>query len=261
MSFIHYGLSETGRVRPNNEDAWTADAKEGLYLAADGMGGHAAGEVAAHMAVVSLVELFQEKRGLFVSPDSPETRDSAAGLLETVNQKIYTAGVKHPDQRGMGSTVVLCLVRKKKALIAHVGDSRAYLYRAGQLSRLTKDHSVFQELNDRGLASENERRGHPARFQLTQCLGQGQKISPGISILTIIPGDRILLCTDGLHDMVGDNLIQNILLRHDDLQQACEALAAEANRAGGLDNITVLLIMAGKSAKRYLVPFVLTRDY
>ena len=242
--FEHYGLSDIGLKRLNNEDVWNADSAEELYLVADGMGGHAAGEVAAGMAVTLLSRFFLEKNQDLRSLKNPEASRTVADLLETVNRQIYETGMARPEQKGMGTTVVLCLARNDRILIAHVGDSRAYLFRADKLCRLTKDHSVFQELLESGRVSENEQRGHPGRFQLTQCLGHGQKISPAIAVLSIEPGDRILLCSDGLHDMLSDTLIHEILLQQENLREACEKLVAEANRSGGLDNITVLMMRA-----------------
>ena len=244
IRYNHYGLSDTGSVRPNNEDAWAANAESGLYLVADGMGGHAAGEVAAHLAATWIPRIVLEKCG---EPDflvKPSAQVSVINILKTASHEILVASLKNPEHAGMGTTVVLGLIRGDRAMIANVGDSRAYLFRKNELFRLTRDHSAFQELLDKGLVSENEQRGHPGRFQLTQCLGHDSEIHPAVVNLQIKSGDQVLLCSDGLHDMLNDSLIQDVLMRHEDLRSSCEELVAAAKHAGGLDNITVLMIKA-----------------
>jgi protein phosphatase len=238
----HCGMTALGRVRPENEDAWIAVPEEGLYIVADGMGGRAAGEVAAAMVIQQLPELIKEKISADADVGSEKIQGLLTEILELVSRQIYEAGLSRRSQQGMGSTVVLCLIRGKKIIVANVGDSRAYLLRGQTLERLTKDHSVFQQLVDQGLVPEQAQRGHPARFQLTQCMGQPDKVVPGIAVRELASGDLFLLCTDGLHDMLNDTHILKIISQSPVPLNTCSELLAAANRSGGLDNVTVVEI-------------------
>ncbi|MDD5216590.1 MAG: protein phosphatase 2C domain-containing protein [Candidatus Omnitrophica bacterium] len=235
-------VTDIGRARPNNEDFWRAVPEMGLYMVSDGMGGRASGEVAAEMVIELLPILFKHKLPADLPLNTPRMRAIVNDTLLHASLRIFEAGEKNPSHRGMGATVVFCLFRGREVLTAHVGDSRAYLFRAHRLTRLTKDHSVFQLLVDQGEAVEEEASGHPARFQLTQCMGHGMLIEPGLSVMEWIPQDRILLASDGLFDMIDDGTIEKTLQKYSEPSEACKELVAAANNAGGKDNITALVI-------------------
>jgi protein phosphatase len=240
----HAGLSDIGHVRADNQDRWAADPALGLYVVADGMGGAAAGALAAQVVVETLPPLLRQRLHGVADLGAPVAADCLAGALAELSERVRAGSHGRPDLDGMGSTVVLALVRGTEALVAHLGDSRAYLLRDGRLELLTRDHSLAQLLVDCGEIAPEDAGLHPGRAQLTRYVGMPGEALPEVTSLSLRPGDRLLLCSDGLTTMLDDNLIRTILASRAGPDETCRRLVASANAAGGRDNITALVVDA-----------------
>ena len=235
--------SDMGRVRQNNEDSLLVDEQLGLLIVADGMGGHAGGEVASAVAVQAIAAYMKGHLA------GPAPADHTAALLQaairTADEAIWSIAHAHRQLRGMGTTVVLALCQGDRVHIAHVGDSRAYLLHHGELRQLTEDHSVVAQLIKAGRLTPRRARSHPLRHQITRSLG-GQEAVAELQCVIWQGGDYLLLCSDGLTTMVEDHHIAELILQGGtDVQAACEALVARANANGGQDNISVILAHRG----------------
>jgi PPM family protein phosphatase len=227
----HYTGTDTGLQRRANEDSLLA--RSPLFVVADGMGGAQAGEVASRLAV----ESFQGGLG---DPASPEEQLAAHALA--ANARIHELSRSNAEQAGMGTTLTAIYVGPEEVAIAHVGDSRAYCLRAGELLRLTDDHSLVDELIREGRLTPEEAEEHPQRSVITRALGPEETVEVDTRSFRARPGDVYLLCSDGLTSMVAESRLADVLRAHPRLHDAGEALIAEANRAGGRDNITVILL-------------------
>jgi protein phosphatase len=236
------GLTDRGRVRPQNEDRWFADPRRGLFIVADGMGGGPAGAVAAQAVVDALPPLLEQRLEGLASLADPGTLPAVLAALSQFSDKIRAESRHRPGLHGMGSTVVLAIVRQSQAVVAHMGDSRAYLWRGSRLARLTRDHSLIQLLLDCGEITPEQAAGHPARGQITRFVGMPDASLPEARLVPLAPGDRLLLCTDGLTGMVDDARLLAILDETPEPAKACRRLIAAANDAGGKDNITALVV-------------------
>jgi PPM family protein phosphatase len=227
----HYSGSDTGRQRRANEDSLMV--RSPLFVVADGMGGAQAGEVASKVAA----ETFQA--GL---PDAGEPEGALAALVQQANARIYELSHTNAEHAGMGTTLTAIYVGEREVAIAHVGDSRAYCLRDGQLLRLTDDHSLVDELLRQGRLTPEEAIEHPQRSVITRALGIEGVVEVDTRSLRGLPGDVYLICSDGLTTMLSEQLIAEVLLSQSRLRDAGEALIAAANQAGGRDNITVILL-------------------
>lgn len=230
--------SDVGKVRENNEDSFYVDPKAGLFIVADGMGGHNAGEVASRMAT----ERIREQLDASSLPQDEEGIQSV--LRETIQQanaEIYRHGGHYEALQGMGTTVVVVLIRAGKLYVAHVGDSRAYLLRDGTLLQLTEDHTHVAQLVRQGQLNPEEARGHHQRHVLSRVLGGSETVEVDLAVIPY-QGEPLLLCTDGLTDMLEDQEIRDILSPLPEPQKACEILVDEANEHGGRDNVTVVVV-------------------
>jgi protein phosphatase len=233
------GLTDKGLLRPHNEDALLLIDTHGVFAVADGMGGHAAGEVASHLAVEAIEETLA-KRTEQLEVSIPELLLQA---VEDANQRIARQMDEHPECRGMGTTVVIAVVHGGHFWVAHVGDSRAYLLRDNELRQLTTDHSLVNELVRLGMLSREQAARDPRRNVVTRALGSGTVVVPDIQHEQLLAGDRILLCSDGLTTMLGDRTIRELLSQPDlSLDEICTRLVQAANDAGGEDNVTVVLV-------------------
>ncbi len=225
--------TDVGRTREGNEDGYLT--KEPLFAVADGMGGHRAGEVASNMALETLAE---------VAPD--EDAHSLSDRVRAANRVVHQHASEDAELEGMGTTLTALWFEGEEARLAHVGDSRAYLFRDGELSMITEDHTLVQRMVREGKLTRDEADHHPQRSILTRALGVDAEVDVDDFTVELRPGDRILLCTDGLTSMIGEDRIAEILAETPDPQAAAEALIAAANEAGGQDNITtVVLDLAG----------------
>jgi len=229
--------SDVGRVRTVNEDRF-AEFEDGggsrLLVVADGMGGHRGGETASRLAVEAIGDVFAH---------SGEPLDERMGAAtEAANQRVYECGRADPELAGMGTTVVaLCLGKGDEGWVAHVGDSRLYLLRAGKLDPLTADHSLVGEMQRQGMLSAEEAEMHPRRNELTRSIGVGPSVEVEVTRIAVEPGDRFLLCSDGLCIHLGDDEIREVLERERP-SDAARMLVDQANAKGGHDNVTVQVV-------------------
>jgi PPM family protein phosphatase len=222
--------TDTGRQRRENEDSAFASAP--LFVVADGMGGAQAGEVASRLAI----ETFEE--GL---PDDGNAEQQLAGRVREANHKIYECARAEHGREGMGTTLTAAYLDETELAIAHVGDSRAYLFRDGELTRLTRDHSLVDELVRQGKLTEEQAAGHPQRSIITRALGPEPDVEVDTFSYPVHAGDVLLLCSDGLTSMVSEERVAEILGSSQTLDEAGTRLIDAANEAGGRDNITVVL--------------------
>ena len=243
------GASHVGRRREANEDSLIVAPEIGLLAVADGMGGHAAGEVASRIVTDTLREFIGgASSGLIDEPDASTGRSLSndarrlSAAIRLANDRIFQSIAAREELRGMGTTVVAALVSPGKLTLANVGDSRAYLLRGGALRQMSADHSWVQEQIDLGLLSAAEAHRHPFRNIVTRALGSRQDIDADLREEGLLPGDILLLCSDGLNSMVDDDAIRRILSAcGDNPTAACDQLVDCANAAGGEDNITVIV--------------------
>lgn len=238
-------LVDRGQRRKNNQDfaaTFTNLKNQTLAIVADGMGGHLAGDVASKMAVAELGEKFQ--------PTAFEKSEEATRwfiqTLQKVNEDIFQKGQSDPNFFGMGTTVVAVIIFEKEFVLAHVGDSRAYLFKENNLRQITVDHSLVQELVNEGEITQEMARVHPRKNVVTRSVGMPGTLEVDVLALEFSEDEELLLCSDGLTNMVEDQEILEILQSLKTPETKVATLVEKANEAGGLDNITVLLIDFGK---------------
>ncbi len=240
---MHLAVSartDTGRLRKGNEDNLYADANEyrGLFIVADGMGGHAAGEVASQMAVDLISSELADLNDL-VAPDSGER---VSDTLRLANRQVFQRTMREIEKTGMGSTASALLLSDTRYLIGHVGDSRIYLVREGELKQLTRDHSLVQEQVDAGIITAEQARHHPQSNVITCCIGMSSEIEPDILAGETRVGDVFLLASDGLTGMVEDKRLHQLLNSRATPERIVNAMIADANNNGGIDNITAIVV-------------------
>ncbi len=244
-TWVGIGRSEIGLVRAMNQDAFAALDPLGLWAVADGMGGHVGGEIAAQTAIASITAQAQ------LSADTVRQGHIAppaflANAIMQAHHAILGRVQLEPRLRGMGTTIVLLYIDRAEvhtAHLAHLGDSRAYRFRSGSLTLLTRDHTLIENYLDRGLLTPKTARTHPERHVLTQALGMSALVTPTISSYPLGPGDLLLLCSDGLTKMLEDNDIQDIFMAgKGDPIHICDRLISESLDRGGIDNVTVVVI-------------------
>ena len=232
------GRTDVGIIRSGNEDSYLMVPDRGIFVVADGMGGHAAGEVASEMAVRFVSRELGSLKGL--SDDQVADRMRAA--IRSANGAIFQRTLTEHDKRGMGTTVTSMVLYDTRFLIGQVGDSRAYLFRDGKLIQLTKDHSYVQEQVDAGYLTPEQARSHPYSNVITRCVGANSDVMPDIYLGTVKPKDLYLLASDGLTGMLEDHQLADLLTAIRMPQEQVDELITEANRHGGLDNITAILV-------------------
>jgi protein phosphatase len=242
-AFVHYSaaaVSDRGRKRSTNEDAFGYSIEQGVYLVCDGMGGAAAGEVASSLAVDEVMRVLTDR-----APDVP-----LSSLLEQAisdaNQVIYSRAQANTKLNGMGTTLVALVAEERRIQVLNVGDSRCYRLRGGNLEQISLDHSLVDEQVRLGRMSMAEAARSPMRNVITRALGTQSRVTPDIFDLEADPGDLFLLCSDGLTRELTDGSIEQILSRDRTLEGLCGELVIAANQAGGSDNITCLLVRVGE---------------
>lgn len=244
MTLEHASLSDRGRVRQNNEDSCAVFVPEGageladrgaVFVVADGMGGHRGGEIASRIAVRTIVA--------FYTANADENRSHAlARAFREANKTIIEESVADSTLFGMGTTCTALALFRGQAFLAHVGDSRAYHLRAGRVTQITRDHSIVGEMVRSGILSDEDARNHPKRNVITKSLGAQDEIAADMpAALDIEPGDRFVLCSDGLTAYLSDSDIGEVVSGSTPAD-ACKKLVRMANEAGGRDNITVLVV-------------------
>ena len=259
MKITAAGLSDIGRKRKSNEDYMTMDDSMGLYIVADGMGGHLAGEVASRVAVEiiykNVKKWINNKIPLTEIFDTPDMSLSKRGNylssgIKLANRVIYELSQEYTEYKGMGTTIVILAIMTSTVIAANVGDSRIYLIRGNSIEPLFKEHSIVAKQLEMDLISEEEAKVSPLRHILTRNLGSSCTVNADVFEIEHVDNDRFLLCTDGLTDLVSDNEILNIIKNGNDPERICQQLISEANKKGGNDNITVSLILLQKSDEK-----------
>jgi protein phosphatase len=233
-----FAATDIGRQRDHNEDNYLVDPQLHLFVVADGMGGHAAGEVASEMAV----QIVARHLLSLTSVLEQNAAEKLAQAMRDANRAIYDRMLAEVDKQGMGTTASVLVVSDNQFLIGQIGDSRIYLLRDGALTQLTKDHSYVQEQVDAGLLTPEQARYHPYSNVITRCVGASETVEADIYAGEMKPGDVYLLASDGLTGMVDDRRLQQMLLARSGPGRIVDALIAEANGRGGLDNITAIVI-------------------
>jgi len=235
---IFCGKTDIGLRRSNNEDAFIISPELGFCLAADGMGGAAAGELASKIFADTVLEIFADS----TDQSEKEILYRVKKAFSFANEKILEDATQNPNHEGMGCTAELLAFFGGGFALGHVGDSRTYRFRNGQLRQLTQDHTLVQEQIEEGLISSENIRNHPLRNIILRALGQERELALDLLRGKILPGDLFLLCSDGLTDMVQDDQIQEILSSDIDIHRKADKLVESAKAAGGKDNITVVLV-------------------
>jgi protein phosphatase len=232
------GRTDVGVIRSGNEDNYLMIPDRGIFLVADGMGGHAAGEVASEMAVRFITRELGSLRGL--SDDEVSERMRMA--IRSANSAIFQRTLTEQDKRGMGTTVTALALYEARFLVGQVGDSRAYLMRGGKLVQITKDHSYVQEQVDAGYLTPEQARSHPYSNVITRCVGANADVMPDIYVGAVRRSDIFLLASDGLSGMLEDYELAEVLSTGEPPQRMVDVLIASANQHGGLDNITAIVV-------------------
>lgn len=240
------GRSDPGRRHHDNQDRWFADADAGVFLVTDGM----ANDIAPQLVVDHLPDMLAELPFDEQILTQPQFHEQLQDIFRKLNEIVYDRMVE-AGELGLGTTLVLVLARAPRVLISHMGDSRAYLYQQQNLRQLTRDHSLLERLVDKGIISAEEAKNSRTNGGPTRYLGQSGNPKAAIQLLELCAGDQLLLCTDGLTEMLSDEEIQSVFEEHLDPDVTCKHLINAANDAGGRDNITVLILTrgAGKSAE------------
>lgn len=236
------GVSDVGRQRRDNQDAFAADAAAGLFIVADGMGGGPAGEVAARVVVGVLPQSIGRMLARSAQRRARSVRYELRRAVMVLSRELRARTSADPVLHGTGATVVLALFRSGRVHIANMGDSRAYLLRGGHMAQLTLDHSVVGILLRRGEITPEQAGTHPARGRLSRYVGMQAEVYPDVRTLPLERADRVLLCSDGLNGMIPDGEIEAILNSEADPQAASERLVGAANQAGGKDNVTAVVV-------------------
>jgi PPM family protein phosphatase len=240
------GKTDPGMVRDHNEDNYFIDEKMKLFIVADGVGGHQAGEKASEMVVEILPEKIRKIFGEKKEYKFEELVGRISAAITEVNRDVNFASTEKAAFRGMGSTVVSCVIYQNRGIFSYMGDSRAYLLRESFIARLTEDHTVVGLMMKMGDLTQEEADLHPMRHVITRHVGMDGEFGPDTVIVDLKPGDTILMCTDGLSDMISDTEINKIITSNPDIDKAGKKLIQAANNAGGRDNVTVLLVKYGE---------------
>jgi PPM family protein phosphatase len=238
-----FSATDTGRARSNNEDSVGLDAANALAVLADGMGGYNAGEVASNMATSFIkAELGRWLQEAGSNATDADVRRAMDICVDNANRAIFNAANANPHYAGMGTTLVVAVFRDARLLVGHVGDSRAYRLRNGRLAQLTRDHSLLQEQLDAGLITHEQASMSANKNLVTRAVGVEDTVLLETHIHDVLPGDLIVMCSDGLSDMIDEGTVADtILASPNDLQSATRGLIDAANDAGGKDNIAVVL--------------------
>ena len=245
-----------GRVRKNNEDCYSVDSSLQLYVLSDGMGGEAHGEVASQLAVQTILTHCRQAENSRTtpmfgesSPDVSERTNRLVSAIHLANRKVFETAASNPEQKGMGATVVAAWIEAQRLSLAHVGDSRAYLLRAGSMDQLTADHSLVAEKVRVGILTPQEADASEMQSVLTRAVGTNSSVEVDTDEQVLLAGDFVLLCTDGLTRMVTDPEIASTLLTSASAQECAERLVDLANDNGGVDNVSVIVLRVNEKSE------------
>ena len=251
--------TDLGRVRKNNEDYYQVEPSLHLYVLSDGMGGEAHGEVASNLAVQTIVIHCQQAENSRTTPifgepqpDVSERTNRLASAIHLANRKVFETATANPEQRGMGATIVAAWIEGQRLSLAHVGDSRAYLLRAGSLDQLTADHSLVAEKVRIGILTPQEADASELQSVLTRAVGTNATVQVDADEQMLLVGDCLLLCSDGLTRMVTDPEIASTLLTSTSAQEAADRLVELANDYGGVDNVSVIVLRVTQKSEGVL---------
>lgn len=243
--------TDPGRARDNNEDSVAFEESAKVAVLADGMGGYNAGEIASGMATAFIKsELSRWLVEAGSSAQAKEVRRAMEICVDNANMAIFNSANSNAAYAGMGTTLVVGVFREDRLLLGHIGDSRCYRLRGGMLSQITKDHSLLQEQIDAGLISIEQAATSSIKNLVTRALGVEDAVALDVNEHVVEPGDLYLLCSDGLSDMVSDELIARIVGEDTGLDQKADLLISTANENGGRDNISVLMVAVSEAAER-----------
>lgn len=239
--------SDVGKIRDINQDAYyyVEDPTLPIFIVADGMGGHKAGEVASNLAISTVIRHYEKCREKLIKKEMfiPQFLNEA---VEYANDNLIEESKSDNELKGMGTTVTMCLILDGEMYVGHVGDSRAYLLRDKELTQITQDHSLVGELLRIGSITKDEAVNHPKKNIITRALGSDPKIKVDVFNRELKRGDKIILCTDGLTNMVTEGKILDILLSDENPSAICSTLVNISNEAGGIDNTTIMIIKANE---------------
>ena len=252
MELTIYGQTDVGLIRDHNEDSFWYDKELKSAIVSDGMGGHAAGEIASAIAVHSFEKIISSQ-----IPGAETLDDVEKAILSSIgfaNQEVWRTVQKEPSKAGMGATVVGACLWREVCIIGYIGDSRAYLIRSRNIYQITKDHSFVQELVDIGAITEKAALSHPQRNVITRAIGADKDETGDIVTADTIPGDIILLCSDGLTAVLEDREILDIVIQSKSLEIICRSLIEKTLIGGAPDNVTVVLMKTLKK-KKWELPF------
>lgn len=231
-----------GKVREENQDMFFGDPGVPVFLVSDGMGGHRGGALASRIITEDLPVMIENALDRLKAGTPRAIRALLERSIAEQSRQLRLEGASEDGFKDMGATIVIVLFRKDRCFVANVGDSRAYLLRKGRLRQLTRDHSVVSELIENGRLKPENAENHHAQGQITRYIGMERKARPHVRSFALKNADRILLCTDGLTDMLDDRAIAGLLRANDEPEQVCRALVSAANNAGGHDNTTTMII-------------------
>jgi protein phosphatase len=247
MKLQSFGLSDVGRKRSRNEDYFLANDELQISVVADGMGGHSGGEYASRLAVASIEEVIQSMNSdpeatiiSGVNSDESEFGDRLRYAIEVASQKIYDQAMYDQELKGMGTTIAAVIAHEGITYVANVGDSRVYLVRGGKIKQVTTDHSLVSEQMRAGLISSQDAKKHKLKNIITRSVGYQEEVEVDVFRVEMQLGDRFVLCSDGLTNMIDDETIR-LILESETIQVAAQALIAKANERGGDDNITAVI--------------------
>ena len=251
------GLTDIGRKRENNEDSFYNDDRVGLYIVADGMGGHRAGEVASSTVVSSVKDYMEAFHTSPVGQEAKESNMSPAARavchsIELANRVVYQLSQDQGSYRGMGSTAAVAYFNNDTLVTANVGDSRIYLIREEGIEQLTQDHTLLAEQMRKNPDWDPNTASIPMKHILVRAVGIHESVKADVYEMQPLPGDLLLMCSDGLTDMLSDKEIYQTVLQGGELAQVCSRLVSMANARGGLDNITTVVLLVQQEGKRLL---------
>ncbi len=236
------GLTDVGKEREVNEDCLFINLDKNLFIVADGMGGHNAGEVASMEATNALDKYFNDALIQKMTDDEKIIKEEMVNGLQCAHQKVLEMAAARQEYSGMGCTIVVAFIKGDSLYLSHVGDARAYVFGKNEMKLLTIDHSYVMELVKAGKMTMEEARVSPLKNEITQAIGADLEIRPDVNDYLLTSGDTVLLCSDGLWDMLADNEIHDILKQDKAARKICKDLVRAANNAGGDDNITVIVV-------------------
>ncbi len=251
----YYGLSDIGNIRKNNEDSfhvWELGSDFIAAVVADGMGGHIGGKEASSFAVDFVTKSIDDAAKFFEKYTDRQIEGFLKNTVIKLNKEVYAKAADDPELFGMGTTLVICIVYRNKYYAANVGDSRLYLYSADALSQITKDHSYVSELLDMGVITKEQALTHPNKNIITRAIGTELSVQPDIYKGRFKTDDVILICSDGLSNMVSDEVISETIKKQNDAVGITDELVALAKQNGGKDNITLVCIKSDRRGEQGL---------